>query len=76
MEEETLRIRCPKGLMNKIDGLVEENEYMNRSDAGRDLIRMGIEEKERRRMRHEQTQESDNGDRITNDKTSARVIGG
>lgn len=42
----TLAFRCPAGLVNELDSLVESGAYMNRADAGRDLLRLGIRTKE------------------------------
>jgi len=37
-----LEFRCPAGLLDELDSLVETGAYMNRADAGRDLLRLGI----------------------------------
>lgn len=46
MEDTTITFRCPGMLAEKIRAFVDEGEYMNMSDAGRDLTRIGILVKE------------------------------
>lgn len=46
MEDITIAIRCPVKLVEKIDTHVLDGEYMNRGDAGRDLLRLGLQVKE------------------------------
>lgn len=46
MEDTTISFRCPGMLAEKMRAFVDEGEYMNMSDAGRDLTRIGILVKE------------------------------
>jgi Arc/MetJ-type ribon-helix-helix transcriptional regulator len=46
MEDITLAFRCPAKLIEKIDAQIAKGEYMNRGDAGRDLVRHGLQIKE------------------------------
>lgn len=46
MEDMTIAFRCPVKLAEKIDAYIENGEYMNRGDAGRDLVRLGLHMKE------------------------------
>lgn len=46
MEDMTIAFRCPVKLAEKIDAYIENGEYMNRGDAGRDLVRLGLQMKE------------------------------
>jgi Arc/MetJ-type ribon-helix-helix transcriptional regulator len=41
MEDMAISLRCPVRLVEKIQLLVDSREYMNMSDAYRDLWRLG-----------------------------------
>lgn len=47
MDDITIALRCPSKLVERMDACIKAREYMNRSDAGRDLIRLGLQMKER-----------------------------
>jgi|GEM_PF-4732486 len=38
-------VRFPTSMVSEIDKLVEKEEYMNRSDAVRDLTRIGLRDR-------------------------------
>lgn len=46
MEDVTIAFRCPVKLAQKMDAYIKNGEYMNRGDAGRDLLRLGMQVKE------------------------------
>ena len=55
MEDVTIAFRCPVNLAEKVDAYIKNGEYMNRGDAGRDLLRLGIQVKETERNEKKQT---------------------
>lgn len=40
--DETVRVRLPESDVKDIDNLVSGGKYLNKSDAARDLIRLGL----------------------------------
>jgi Arc/MetJ-type ribon-helix-helix transcriptional regulator len=55
MEDVTIAFRCPVKLADKVDAYIQNGEYMNRGDAGRDLLRLGMQMKEIERNEKKQT---------------------
>lgn len=55
MEDVTIAFRCPVKLAEKMDFYIENGEYMNRGDAGRDLLRLGMQVKEIEKNEKKQT---------------------
>jgi Arc/MetJ-type ribon-helix-helix transcriptional regulator len=70
MDEDRIAFRCPTKLLEKIDAYIETGEYMNRGDAGRDLVRLGIQMKEESK-RNEKKQMSCDCDGVSADGTTA-----
>lgn len=46
MDDDRMVFRCPTRMTEKIDAYVARGDYMNRADAGRDLVRLGLQIKE------------------------------
>jgi len=61
--DERIVFRCPAKLVEKIDAQIAKGEYMNRGDAGRDLVRLGLQMKEES-DRNEKKQNTCNGDSV------------
>ncbi|WP_321430503.1 hypothetical protein [uncultured Methanolobus sp.] len=55
MENVTIAFRCPVKLAEKVDAYIQNGEYMNRGDAGRDLLRLGMKVKEIEKNETKQT---------------------
>lgn len=70
MEDITLAFRCPAKLVEKIDAQIAKGEYMNRGDAGRDLVRLGLQIKEENE-RNEKKQTNCDCDGVPADGTTA-----
>lgn len=55
MDDILIALRCPVKLVERLDACIQKGEYMNRSDAGRDLLRLGLQIKEREMNEEKQT---------------------